>query len=275
MRRPLTFACEGATLAGVAHPADGAIGVVVVTGGVQTRVGAHRGFVDLADALAAAGHPVLRYDRRGLGDSDGEDPGFRDSRADIAAAVSALRAAFPNVTRVAGWGLCDGAAALALHAADIPGLDALMLANPWTLDADAPPPVLTRAATAARYRKRLFDPGFWKKLVRGRVDLGSVASGLTRLTRSETLGQTEQAMGQALARFKGPTLALLAGRDNSANTFAAAWRGPAFAAARDAGRMRLMPLPQADHSFSRTADAGVMATACVDWLKDIGSSGRI
>lgn len=280
MRRPLTFPCEGETLAGVVHPADGATGVVIVTGGVQTRVGAHRGFVDLAERLAAAGHPVLRYDRRGLGDSDGDDPGFRDSRTDIAAAVAALRSAFPNVAKVAGWGLCDGAAALALHAADVPGLNALMLANPWTLDADAPPPVVTRAATAARYRARLLEPGFWKKLLRGGVDLGGIASGLTRLARPEPLGQTEQAMGAALARFTGPTIALLAGRDNSAATFAAAWRGPAFAGAREAGRMTIAPLPHADHSFSRSADAEAMATACIAWLSQvgtemIGSSGRI
>ena len=48
MRRALTFACEGATLAGMLHPAAGATGVVIVTGGMQTRIGAHRGEHDEA-----------------------------------------------------------------------------------------------------------------------------------------------------------------------------------------------------------------------------------
>ncbi|MFN3288635.1 MAG: hydrolase 1, exosortase A system-associated, partial [Sphingomonadaceae bacterium] len=124
-RRPLIVTTpDGLGLAAMAHPADGTTGVLIIPGAPQTRVGAHRGFVGLADALAAASHPALRLDRRGLGDSDGEDPGFAAIGADIAAAQQALRVAFPAVRRVIGVGLCDGATALAL-APD--GLDALVL----------------------------------------------------------------------------------------------------------------------------------------------------
>lgn len=272
MRRALTSTCEGATLAATLHPADGPIGVVIVTGGVQTRSGAHRGFVDLADKLAAAGHPVLRYDRRGVGDSDGADPGFRNSGPDIAAALAALRAACPNVTRVAGWGLCDGAAALALHPH---GFDALMLANPWTLDCDASPEIPGRAAVASHYRARLLERSFWKKLLTGGINLRRATSGLSSLTKAEPETDTAKSMAASLAAFDGPVLILLAERDNSATTFAAAWYSPTFAEAREKLDAQVNTLRSADHSFSRPADAEAVADACIAFLNGTaGSSGR-
>lgn len=267
MRRALRIICEGATLAGVVHPAEGRIGVVIVTGGVQTRVGAHRGFVDLADRLCAAGFPVLRFDRRGLGDSDGNDPGFGNSAADIAAAVAAFRRAFPNVAHVAGWGLCDGAAALALHAADIRSLDSLMLANPWTLDGEAAPETPPRAAIAARYRSRLGNPREWLRLLRGEVDLRRLAGGLFRLAKREAPSGLAAKMGAALARFDGPLLLILGDSDNTGHAFRAAWNGPAFAAARRQKPVTFEIIAGAGHSFARFEEAAEMADACVRWLK--------
>lgn len=266
MRRALTFACEGATLAATLHPAEGVTGVVIVTGGVQTRSGAHRGFVDLADKLAAAGHPVLRYDRRGVGDSDGADPGFRNSGPDIAAALAALRAACPNVTRVAGWGLCDGAAALALHPT---GFDALMLANPWTLDCDASAEIPGRAAVASRYRARLLELSFWKKLLTGGINLRRATSGLSSLTKAEPVTETAKSMAASLAAFDGQLFILLAERDNSATTFAAAWYSPTFVRARERLDATVHTLRHADHSFSRPGDAAVLAEKCVAFAGQI------
>lgn len=70
----LTFDCGGATLVGILEipqrPAR--VGVVVVVGGPQYRVGSHRQFVLFGRALAHAGYPVLRFDCTGMGDSGGE-----------------------------------------------------------------------------------------------------------------------------------------------------------------------------------------------------------
>ena len=90
-RSQFSFDCADEVLAASLDEGDGPVGVLIVTGGGQTRFGAHRGFAQLAAGLAVHGYPVMRYDRRGVGDSSGEDPGFEESAPDLAAAVSAFR----------------------------------------------------------------------------------------------------------------------------------------------------------------------------------------
>ena len=273
VRRALTVPCEDALLAATLHPASGPIGVLIVTGGVQTRDGSHRGFVELADRLAAAGHPVLRYDRRGVGDSDGADPGFRDSGPDIAAAVAGFRKACPDLTSIVGWGLCDGAAGLTLHAPSIPEISALMLANPWTLDGASAPDVPGRAAVAAHYRSRLRDPSFWRRLLRGSLDLRRVATGLARLLQAEAESATAAAVAKGLGRFARPVLILISGTDNTARTFLAAWNSRIFDAARASPTTRLAIFESADHSFARRRDAEAMARTCIEWLGLVAAGG--
>src|SRR3954470_23570244 len=115
MRRLLSFDCRGDALGATLDAAPGTTGLLMVTGGTQTRIGSHRMYERLAKALAENGFPCFRYDRRGVGDSAGEDPGFRGSAADIAAAAAAFRKEMPALERIVGFGLCDGATALALH----------------------------------------------------------------------------------------------------------------------------------------------------------------
>jgi len=77
--RASVFGCGGDRLVGILHaPAERArdIGVLVVVGGPQYRVGSHRQFVRMARDFAAAGYPVLRFDHRGIGDSDGAARSF-------------------------------------------------------------------------------------------------------------------------------------------------------------------------------------------------------
>ena len=259
MRQPLTFACEGATLAATLHPPPGCTGVVIVSGGVQTRHGSHRGFVALADALAAAGHPVLRFDRRGVGDSDGQDPGFRAMTPDIAAAIAALRAACPTVERVVGWGLCDGASALAM---DPTGFVGLILANPWTRDDEATDTLPPPAAIAARYASRLADPRQWLRLLTGGVSLPGLLQGLRGLTPRPAPSTTVTAMQAGLARFAGPVLILLAERDATAQAFAAQ---PGFPQTRAI-------IPDATHTFPGPAAEQAMIAACLDWLAALDNS---
>ena len=95
MRRLLSFTCEGAALGGSLDEAGGSTGLLIVTGGSQARIGSHRMFERLAASVAGAGYPCFRFDRRGVGDSEGEDPGYRESGPDLAAAVRAFRAASP------------------------------------------------------------------------------------------------------------------------------------------------------------------------------------
>lgn len=274
MRRPILIDCLGSRLVGIVHPAEGDTGVVIVTGGVQIRTGSHRGFVDLADRLATAGFTTLRYDRRGVGDSDGIDPGFRDSAPDIGSAVAAFRAAYPQLKRVIGWGLCDGAAALAMFAPEITGLDGLILANPWTIDGDRAPELPPRAAIANRYRDRLRDPRAWVRVVRHGFDVKGVAKGIARLVQPEPVSQVARRMAQGLQRFDGPVLILLAGRDNTAQAFDSLWRSAPFKLPRARKAIETARIGDATHTFADPCHAQAMAERCLDWLSALPRPAR-
>src|SRR5690349_17225321 len=92
---PLFFDCRGDALAGViTEPMADAlrIGVLIVVGGPQYRVGSHRQFVHLARRLAEHGFTAMRFDVRGMGDSEGSHPGYEAIHSDIAAAIAAFLA---------------------------------------------------------------------------------------------------------------------------------------------------------------------------------------
>ena len=94
--RFVAFDCDGDACIGVlAVPklpiATDDVGVLVIVGGPQTRVGSHRQFVLLARALAAAGIPAFRFDYRGMGDSAGDTRTFEHIRTDLFAALDVFQ----------------------------------------------------------------------------------------------------------------------------------------------------------------------------------------
>ncbi len=234
MREVIGFDCVGDRLVGTLDHAEGRTGLLIVSGGNEIRIGAHRGMALLAQRVAAAGYPVMRYDRRGIGDSEGENGGFRTSADDIATAAQTFRQALP-VERMIGFGNCDAATALALFHQRA-GIDALLLANPWVIegDSDLPPP----AAIRARYADRLRDPRQWLRLARGGVNIGKLVKGLKRSANQPSENSSlANDMGRALASSDAPTTILLADRDNTAIAFREAFRHPAFAATRARAEM--------------------------------------
>jgi len=248
----IAFPSAGETLLGSLDEAPGASGLLIVSGGNEVRAGAHRGMAELAAAIAEAGFPVFRFDRRGVGDSSGENGGYESARDDLIAAITAFRAAAPKVERLIGFGNCDGASALLLHAPE--RFDRLLLGNPWTIEAasDLPPP----AAIRARYAERLRDPASWARLLKGKVDLGKLASGLGRLAkaRSQQLSKLEAKLFAALGAHLDARL-LLADGDATAQAFADA--------ARRAGwRGGVTRIATASHSFARPEDKAALR----DWM---------
>ena len=257
MRALIAIPCAGTDIAATVEPAAGTTGIVIVGGGTQIRIGAHRGLVQLGERLAAAGYPVIRFDRRGVGDSGGDDPGFADSGPDIAAAAEALREVCPQLTRLAGFGLCDGASALALHHR-LAGIDRLILANPWLADAGGLPPP---AAIRRHYRERLGSPMDWRRLISGRVDYRRLARGLVRAGRKAPAPLAPR-IAAALRGGNAPLTLLLAEGDATAIGFADAWRRPPFAGiAAD-----VVTLPTAAHTFARAGDMARLTEACLGAL---------
>lgn len=264
MRELIALSCAGDALLGTLDRAPSTRGLLIVSGGNELRIGAHRGMALMAQRLAAAGYPVFRFDRRGIGDSTGANRGFEESALDIAAAVAAFRHAVPTLTRIVAFGNCDAASALALH--DTGGIDALVLANPWVIepDGDDLPPA---AAIRARYAERLRDPKAWGRLVTGGVNLRKLAGGLAKLRGNEAPAPEGLAgrVAAGLAAKAVPATILLARRDNTAIAFAEAWETPAFAPLRE----RIAPqIRDTDsHSFHRAEDKAWLEGRLVEALE--------
>lgn len=250
MRRCLSFTCLGETLIGTIDDAPGATGLLIVTGGRQTRIGPHRMMAALARDLAVQGFPVFRFDRRGVGDSSGSDPGFEASAADIAAAAATLRTACPQIEQLWGLGLCDGASALAKHHAAI-GLSGLILLNPWVVETEAgkPPP----AAIRAHYRERLFTIAGWRKLLTQGFDPFALARGLVLASHKPDQSLANDVM-TSLSAFSGPVSILLAARDATARAFLNQYHGRSGAALRRSAHATIATLDSASHSFAASAD---------------------
>ena len=217
------FACAGLMLAGTLDTAPGTTGLLIVTGGKEIRSGAFSGQADMAARIAAAGFPVFRFDRRGIGDSEGKNLGFRHSAKDISAALDAFRTMAPHLTRVIGFGNCDAASALML--AGGAGCEGLVLSNPWTIeDSEAedstPPPEAVRA----RYLGKLRNPSEIMRLLGGGVNLGKLTKSVVHaLKPPPPPSSLAQDMAAGLAGFTGEVRILLATADRTAQVFEAAW----------------------------------------------------
>jgi len=221
MRRHVTFACEGVRLVGTIDHAAGSTGLLIVTGGNEVRAGAWTGQAQCAARIAAQGHPVMRFDRRGCGDSEGSNAEFRHSAADIAAALARFRIECPAVTRIVAMGNCDAASALML--AGGAGTDGLVLSNPWTFEGDgageAPP-----EAVRNHYRGRLGDWSAIKRLLTGKVAVGPLLRSLLSAARPAPAPSTlAQDMAAGIATFAGPVRFLIADRDRTGQAFVSAW----------------------------------------------------
>jgi exosortase A-associated hydrolase 1 len=224
--RPVIFECEGERLIGIVADAErpSTLGVLIVVGGPQYRVGSHRQFVHLARSLARDGYPTLRFDYRGMGDSEGTMRNFEQIEPDIHAAVCAFRSACPEVKRLVAFGLCDAASAILMAAGRIDGLTGLILANPWVRRAET----LNAAVVRHYYRERLLSSEFWRKLASGKLPLRAAASEfIGRVSRlAAASNPAKEDGGDFIDRMRSgwqlpiPKLLLLSGRDVTAREFA-------------------------------------------------------
>lgn len=264
--KPLIFPCEGDALVGVLHPSSGIVaartGVLIVSGGVQVRAGPHRSHVELAQALAADGLPTLRFDRRGVGDSSGIDVGFEMSGPDIQAAIDAF-VEETGVEGCIGYGLCDGASALALLAPHEPRLTGLILMNPWTIDQEDQ----ENSLVMHHYRRRMRDPRQLGRLLRGEIELGRAFRSLGRVALDRLRARPRPAilplshrMAASLSGFTGPIHFILSTHDRTAATFQAATHWPAWKAILERPNVTLQEIGGADHTCSpQTAKAAFLA----------------
>jgi len=273
------FDCLGSRMAGILHESENnsGLGVVMLVGGPQYRVGSHRMFVEIARRLATAGYTTLRFDFRGMGDSDGVFPGFENLDNDIQAAVGHLTQRCTDLSSVVLLGLCDGATAAALYGPTDSRITAQILLNPWahTESGNA------RAYLWYYYPRRILQLDFWQSLFTGKVrviesllDLLKKASrtlGWWTPANSAQSGPYLERMLQALKNFEGKVLCVTSQNDITAVEFknllasGAEWR-------KVGKRMKLIDLAGADHTLSDEEDLSLFITATTDWLSASRSS---
>ena len=261
-----------ARMIGILSLADvpGPRGVLIVTGGPQYRIGSHRQFVLLARSLAAQGWPVLRFDLRGMGDSEGSARDYRAADPDIAGALAQFFDAVPSLREVALWGLCDGATAAACHAPRDARVKALILLNPWVRSSAG----LARATFRHYYLPRLLQGGFWRKLVSGGLQLGASLASLRQVAAATHKPAKQEddapapALLRALTQFQGKVLLILSGDDLGAREWQAlldgdtAWRAVAAGA-----QWTQAQVAGANHTFASAAWRGEVEQLCARWLQ--------
>jgi len=285
---PITFNCEKEQLIGLIHqPAQSSkIGVIiVVAGGPQYRVGAHRQFVLLARKLARNGILTMRFDMRGMGDSSGEYLGFQYSKPDINSAINALFIHEPDVQEIILLGECESASGILFYAYTDNRVKNIVLINPW---------VRTKGGQAQTflkhyYFKRIFEADFWKKALKGQfnpiksinsfVKIALTACHWKRKTSSEPSNNQNDNFDSLplpiktavqLKNFTGNSLILTSGKDYIAREFdeviknTKAWKG--LMSNKQVERCDLL---EADHTFSRNKWREQASDTILEWIKNL------
>ena len=238
-RRQFSFDCTGDQLAATLDEGKKSVGLLIVSGGNELRSGAFASQAILAAKIAGKGYPVFRFDRRGVGDSEGINRGYEHSAEDVRSAVEAFRNSVPSLTRVVAFGNCDAASALMLQVGA--GCDALILSNPWTFDEDSEDGAMPPEAIRSRYAEKLRNPAEIKRLLTGGVSLAKLWRGLRRASTTEnTASGLGQAIRAGLAAFDGEARILIAERDRTAQAFLSHWAK---------GDPRLRRCPDATHAY--------------------------
>jgi len=279
VEQPLSIDADGRRLIGVLHrpeATDPRRAVVILVGGPQYRVGSHRQFVLFARELSRQGVPALRFDFAGMGDSGGEHTGFEDTAAEIRAAIDCLQSQQPSVREVCLWGLCDGASAALIYAAEDPRVSRLVLLNPWVRTSEGQ----AEALLERYYGSRLRSQAFWHKVATNpslllRAGREYFANRRKAAGRSAADGRVEPTikyvarMLEGAQRFPGRMLILLSGQDLVAAEFellvnqSLRWRQ-----ALAPPKVAIVRLPEATHTFARRVWRDWVAQRSAEFVRE-------
>jgi exosortase A-associated hydrolase 1 len=251
--KAITFNCNGNELIGIINTAtqSSSAAVLIVVGGPQYRVGSHRQFVQLARALAKAGISSMRFDYRGMGDSEGDKQAFDNICEDIAAASDAMCQELKS-ERFVIWGLCDAASAAMIYAHKDKRVTALILLNPWLRSEQSTGKTMLKHY----YLQRLFAKDFWLKLLRGQVNVkGSMTevAGYAQdsVSKGQDIRQSYQSrMKQGVINFDGEICLILSGADLTAREFEEQALGSDVWRRFSGDNITIYKISAADHTFS-------------------------
>jgi exosortase A-associated hydrolase 1 len=249
MRKFIIFSCQNNALYGSIDNTSAQNGLLVMSGGREPRFGPRRIMARLAQDLAQADIACFRFDRRGIGDSAGQDPGFEGAGPDIAAARTAFRTACPALDKLWLYGNCDAATALllSLNMHDEP----LILSNIWLGNAaDARP-------SARQIRRNLIrklgNAAEWRRLWTGQIQVRPLWQSLAPLWTRAAPAPIAHRIAAALSSVRRPVHILLSTGDRTALAFLEAWHSDAFRQARGNPHIRITHIATDSHSFTDAA----------------------
>lgn len=262
---PLVFDCEGSRLMGIITRPERPhyTAVVIVVGGPQYRAGSHRQFTLLARQLAEQGIASIRFDYRGMGDSEGDMRNFENIDLDIRTAINNLMTHVPQIKQVALWGLCDAASAALYYGHTDPRVTGLFLLNPWVhTEAGA-----ARARIKHYYLARLLSKAFWAKLLTGKVKMGASFAELAdsaqkaKETNTGTAAATLDPrhgspgyidrMRKGMQKYTGKMMIVLSGNDLTAQEFGAMMQNDrSWRVASKNHKIKTIKIKAANHTFA-------------------------
>lgn len=284
----VSFPCQENDLVGVIIRPEQANkrGVLMaVAGGPQYRIGGHRQNTLWARRLSAEGYPTMRFDNRGVGDSQGSYGGFHHLDEDIRAALECFFKEVPDMEEVVLWGECNAASAILFYAYRDKRVRGVVLLNPWVRTEEGE----ARAILKHYYLMRLTQPDFWKKVLSLRFNpLTSVTSALGLVRKVRAANETSavvsgsrgldaplsqnlplpERMLAGLSRFRGAVMLVLSGRDLVAKEFEDMVKAsPAWKQQLEARPLDWNDLPDGDHTFSSASQRNQVADWGLAWLK--------
>ncbi len=275
----VVFNCGEDRLVGIATIPDmtAEVGVLILVGGPQYRVGSHRQFTLLARSLGEAGIASFRFDFSGMGDSEGQQCKFDETAEDVFAASDAFMEAVPGVSRLVLWGLCDAASSAMMFAHRHPKVTGMILLNPWVHGGKYAPDVkLTHF-----YRPFLSRGYKWRQLLSRRIkiiptlrEIGRDAQALVE-NRSfySSLSSHQsfvQGMLEGLQRFQHGVMIVLSEDDLTASEFSSLiTHDPQWKEATSSPAVSINTVLEADHTFSKTAWKEEVSQLTIKWVKGL------
>jgi exosortase A-associated hydrolase 1 len=272
--RALIFPCGEDSLYGILSPVAVPCqrGVLIVVGGPQYRVGSNRQFTLLARTLANEGIAAMRFDYRGMGDSEGDARDFNHVGEDLRAAIDAFMAEVPSMREVVLWGLCDAASAATMYAATDARVSGLVLLNPWVRTADS----LAKTTLKHYYRDRLLDRGFWRQIISGQLNFMRSLKAMVKLagdafatpvSAPDASSNLPDRMHNGMRDFTGRVLIIISGGDLTGREFSDLTAATnKWKRLLDSPQITQRRLDKADHTFSRRAWRDQVADWTSTWI---------
>lgn len=249
--------------------------VIMVSGGFQYRVGAHRSHVQWARHLAAVGITTLRVDLSGTGDAQGELTPLNQPDNVLIQLRKILHD--KGIQRVVFWGLCDGASRIIANA-DSLSPHAMILINPWLDDETA----ALESKAKHYYKDRLKSPEFWRKVLTLQFDWKSsvteFSATLAKLKQAksaqpspfektlpahESMQTVSECMRDSLVRLHTPMLVMISRSDATGEAFVCFAKKHKITSKN----MTWQYLDNADHTLSKGQNDAIRIS--IQWLEQL------